>query len=150
MGTQVFESLFYSLIGERTDPEAFHRFVATCFLHHPSLDKLTLLAGITAVDDLVALSDKGLDGVELFFDAFLRNEFDSEFGRNHRQRGHRPTLPCLGVVGWFLKGAKMSEGPRDAISVSFVIALSLRVGSDNTRNVAPYAWFLSDAEYQFE
>ena len=52
-------------------------------LHHPPLYELTLLSGVTAVDDAVGLGHEFLDDCKLLFDALVVYELDAESWRNH-------------------------------------------------------------------
>ena len=47
-------------------------------LHHPSLDELSFLSGVTAVDDAVGSLHQFLDGGKLLLDAFIVDELDAE------------------------------------------------------------------------
>jgi len=53
-------------------------------LHDPTLDELSFLSCITAVDDNIGLGEELLDDAELFLDACLWDELDAEAMRNHR------------------------------------------------------------------
>ncbi len=79
-----------SLVCKRTDPQTLHRLVASCFLHHPALYHLSLLAGVTTVYYLVATSDKHRDSLHLTLYARLVDDLDAELGWNHRQYGKHP------------------------------------------------------------
>jgi hypothetical protein len=54
-------------------------------VHHPALDELTFLAGVTTVDDAVGFLHQSLDNGELFFDALIFDELNAKALRNHGQ-----------------------------------------------------------------
>ena len=53
------------LLRKRGDPKAVDRAFTTCLLHDPALDQLSLLAGITAVNDHLGILHQALDYLEL-------------------------------------------------------------------------------------
>ena len=73
------------------------------FLHHPALDELTLLSGITAVYHLGRLGDERFYDFELPLDARRIYQLDAEWLGNHRQCRERPPFPAVGIVGRFLE-----------------------------------------------
>ncbi len=116
------------------------------FLHDPSLDQLTLLAGITAIDHLIGLAYKGLDNVELSLDAFVVYKFYAESLGNHRQCAQRPPLPQVGIVGRLLECAQVTESPCHFIVTALIVAVTLDIGSQNGGNVLGDTRFLGDAK----
>ena len=67
------------------DPEPLDGTADFSQLHDPSLDELSFLSCITAVDDGVGLGEELLDDAELFLDACLWDELDTESIGNHRK-----------------------------------------------------------------
>ena len=58
-----------ALVSQRGYPQPLNRTLGLGQLHDPPLDELSLLSGITAVDDAVGGGKEFLDGVEMFSDA---------------------------------------------------------------------------------
>ena len=104
--------------------------------------ELSLLAGITAVDDHVGLLHQTFDDFKLLLDATVVDELDAEAGWYHGQAAERPTLPLGSVVVRLLQGAQVSEGPRHLVSVTLHISIALGVGTQHVGNILCYAWLL--------
>ena len=141
---ETFADFFF---GKRRNPETFHRFVAAGFLHHPSLNQFTFLAGITAVNHLVGLINKAFDGFELSNDALVVDKFDAETLRNHRQRAKTPRFPLFAIVVRFFEATKVSEGPSNVITVAFEVAIAANVSAQNIGDVFSNRRFLGYTYY---
>ena len=139
---QVLKTFADGLIGHRRNPQPLDRALHSGELHHPTLDKLTFLSGITAVDNLVGLAIQGGYHIELPFDRFLRDELDAKARRNHRQGGQRPITPVHLIVIGLLQLTQMSESPCHLVAVAFHIAILRYVGTQDARDVFCYARFL--------
>ena len=142
--SEVPEAVTDGLFCQGGDPEPLDGTADFGQLHDPSLDELSFLSCITAVDDGVGLGEELLDDAELFLDACLWDELDAEAWWHHRQLRQRPGFPGLGVVARFLQRTQVTEGPRHLIAVTFHIAVMGAVGSQDARNIPSYTRFLSD------
>ena len=89
-----------SIFGQGRYPETLDGYFATSFLVHPTLDELSLLAGITTVDDHFGFRDKLFDGIKLFEDSFVITYLDTKTCWHHRQGGHIPPFPLFIVFMW--------------------------------------------------
>ena len=81
---QLLEALADCLFRQGGDPQSIHRSTAASFLHDPTLDQFSLLAGISAVDDRFCLTNQCFNRPELLFVGWVGDEFDAKPGRNHR------------------------------------------------------------------
>ena len=142
---QVVEALAQSLVGHRVHPQSLHRYRAARQLVDPALYEFAFLAGIAAVDELVALLDEGLDAAKLPLHAGIVLELDAKALRKHGQGLQRPSLPHLGVVGRFLELAQVAQGPGHAVAVTLVVAIVAVVGPEYGSNVACHAGLLGHA-----
>ena len=93
------------LVGERRYPQPPDRTANSGFLHHPTLDQLAFLPGITTVDNFIGVCDKSLYDVELSANAFVVDNLYAELRGQHGQRSERPSLPERSVVVWFFEAA---------------------------------------------
>ena len=82
---QLLEAFADGFFRKAADPQTLHGAFGHSLLHHPSLYQLSLLAGITAVDNLVGLAHQGGYGVELLLHALVGFQLDAETGWNHGQ-----------------------------------------------------------------
>ena len=80
---QLGKAFAYGLVGHRRYPQSLDGAGGPCHLHHPPLYELTLLSGVTAVDDAVGLGHEFLDDCKLLLDALVFYELDAESWRNH-------------------------------------------------------------------
>ena len=141
------EALTDSLVGHRRYPKTLHRTLSLSLLHHPTLYQLTLLTGVTAVDDAVGSLHETFDDAELAFDAVVVDELDAETRRNHRQRRETPVLPVLGVVVGLFQRAEMSEGPRHLEAIALHVSVVGGGGTQYAGYILGYTWFLGYADY---
>ena len=138
---QLAEALLDGLVGHRRDPQALDGAVDLGHLHHPALDELALLSGITAVDNLVGVVVKAADGVKLFLYAAVGDELQPEAAGNHRQGGERPELPVGLVVVGFLQLTQVTERPGHLVAVALHIAVVRGRSPEDAGYVARDAWF---------
>ena len=117
------ETISYGFLCQGTDPESLDRAFGACKLHHPTLDELSLLSGITAVDDLSSLFIKGLDNLELLLVYWCVNELDLKLIRNHRETRKLPFLPYILVILRGFEHTQVTEGPGNLITVTLKIAV---------------------------
>ena len=141
------ESFAYGLVGHRRYPQPLHGAGGLGFLHHPPLYELTLLTGITAVDDAVGLLHQLLDDGKLAFDAFVLDELDAEAGGQHGQGTQVPPFPRVGVVVGFFQRAQVSEGPGHLVAVAFHVSVVRCRGAYDACYVLGHAGFLCYANY---
>ena len=113
-------------------------------LHDPPLYELSLLAGITTVDDAVGGLHESLNDSKLFLYAAVVDKLYAEARRYHGQRTEAPPLPVFGVVVGLFEGAEVSEGPCHLIAVAFHIAVTGARGSYDAGYILGNAGFLSD------
>ena len=99
------KALTYGLVCHRRYPQSLHRTLCLRHLHDPPLDELSLLSGVTTVDDAVGSLHETLYDSELFLYATVVDEFYAEARRNHRQRTEAPPFPVLSVVVGLFQGA---------------------------------------------
>ena len=67
-------------------------------LHDPPLYELSLLAGVTTVDDAVGGLHESLNDSKLFLYAAVVDKLYAEARRYHGQRTEAPPFPVFGVV----------------------------------------------------
>ena len=113
-------------------------------LHDPPLYELSLLAGITTVDDAVGGLHESLNDSKLFLYAAVVDKLYAEARRYHGQRTEAPPFPVFGVVVGLFEGAEVSEGPCHLIAVAFHIAVTGARGSYDAGYILGNAGFLSD------
>ena len=147
---EIRETLADSLIRHGGYPQTGDRTLSLRLLHHPALDELTLLSGVTTVDNALGLLHQTFDDGELLLDALVVNEFDAEALRNHGQRRQTPRLPRRCVVVRLFQGTQMTKGPRHLKAVALHIAVVARRGSDNPCDIPRHTGFLCDAYYHNE
>ena len=145
------EALAYSLIGHRRNPQSLDRTLRSSLLHHPSLNQLTLLAGVTAVDYAVGGLHESLYNGKLSFYAVVVNKLDTETWWNHRQRRKAPMLPHVGIVVRFLQRTKMAEGPRHLVAITLHISIMGTRCAQYSSYIFGYTWFLgyTDNHYYY-
>ena len=150
LGAQTGKTFADGFFGHGGNPESFHRTGGTSFLHHPSLYEFSLLPGVTAVDDALGFGKELFDDVELFFHAFFESYAES-LG-HHGEGCERPGFPVGGIFFRIFEFAEVSKGPRDLISVAFVVTgiaphpVVVRC-ADDFGNVGGYRRFLSNTNY---
>ena len=142
LALQLGKALADGLVGHRRDPQPLHGAADLCFLHHPALDELTLLAGVAAVDDAVGLLEQPFDDGELLLHPLVFLQPDAEAGRNHGQRRQRPGPPRGRVVLGHLQLAQVAEGPRHLVAVALVVAVAARRCPDDAGDVLRHAGLL--------
>ena len=147
LGLEAVEALADGLLSERGDPQPLDGTAGGGFLHDPSLDELTFLAGIAAVDDAVGFLHEGLYGMELLFVGLVVYQLDAETWRYHGQAAQGPWFPHLGIVVRFLEGAQVSECPGYLITVALHVAVMAAVGSKDFGYLACYARLFGYADY---
>ena len=140
------EALADSIFGERRDPEAFDGYTTARLLIHPTLDELSLLPGITAVNNFGGLSNEVLDGVELLDDALVVGHLDAKALGYHGQRGHVPALPLLVILVGIEQSAEVSKRPGDTIPIAFHIAVTRGGSTQHASNIASHGGFLGYTE----
>ena len=148
LSLELAEAFTDSLIGHGADPKALHRAFHTGFLHHPTLDELSLLSGITAVDDFVGMAVELFYDGKLLFNTGILNELYAESLRYHRQRGEAPVLPVLAIVVGLLQLAEVSESPGHLVAITLHIALCALVRSEYAGDVLSYAGLLCNTNNQ--
>ena len=141
------ESLAYGIFGQTVDPQPLHRARSLCLEHHPPLDELTLLAGITAVDYLGGLAHECLYGAELPFHPLVSLQFDAEAGRYHGQSSQAPWFPQGRIVGRFLEFTQVAKGPCHLVPIAFHVPVHLPVGSQDVGYIACDGGFLRNTYY---
>ena len=118
---QVLESLADGLVSHRRYPQAADRTLRLSLLHYPALDKLTFLAGVTAVDDALSFLHQTLNDGELLLDALVVDELDAKALWYHGQRCQAPRLPHRGIVVGLFQCTQVPKGPRHLKAVAFHI-----------------------------
>ena len=124
--------------------QTLHRALGLSHLHDPPLYELSLLAGVTTVDDAVGGLHESLNNSKLFLYAAVVDKLYAEARRYHGQRTEAPPLPVFGVVVGLFEGAEVSEGPCHLIAVAFHIAVTGARGSYDAGYILGNAGFLSD------
>ena len=119
------ETVTNSLFRKGVHPQTFDRTFTSGLLVYPTLDELSFLTGITAVDDLVGLVDQFFDDIELFVYTGITGHLNRETRRNHRKRTKAPSLPLLRIFLRIQQRAQVAERPGDLVSVTFKIAIVL-------------------------
>ena len=142
---QLLEAFGNGFIGHRRDPQSLHWTFRPSLLHHPSLNQFSLLPGIAAVHNFVGVLHQLLYYSKLPLYVFLMNQLNAKPLWNHGQTTQRPRLPSLGVVVWFLQGAKVSVGPCHLIAIAFNIAIARCRGTQDACNLPRHTWFLCNA-----
>ena len=132
---------------QRGNPQTLHRTTRTGFLHHPTLNQLSLLSGITAVYNHVGMLHEVLDYVELAFVGRVADKLDAETGRNHRQAAQAPRLPVGCVFVRFLKGTEMPERPGHLVSVSLDVPVFLIFRSEYIGYVTRHGRLFGNTNY---
>ena len=114
-------------------------------MHHPSLNKFTLLSSVATVDYGVSLQHELLHHGKLLFNMFSMYEFYAESLWNHGQSAEAPRLPCLGIVMRFLQRTEVTVSPCHLVSVAFHISVFGSCGSNDACYFPCHARFLSNA-----
>ena len=144
---QFLESLLDGFIGHGRNPQSLDRAFCLRLLHHPSLDKLSFLSGVTAVDDAVGSLHQFLDGSKLLLDAFIVDELDAETLWNHRQRRKAPMFPHRSIIIRFLQLTKVAEGPCYLVTITFHITVACRGSPDDSGDILSHTRFLCYTNY---
>ena len=150
LGAQTGKTFADGFFGHGGNPESFYRTGGTGFLHHPSLYEFSLLPGIAAVDDALGFGKELFDDVKLFFHAFFES-YAEPLG-HHGEGCERPGFPVGGILLGIFEFAEVSKGPRDLISVAFVVTgiaphpVVVRC-ADDFGDVGGYRRFLSNTNY---
>ena len=150
LGAQTRKTFADGFFGHGGDPESFDWTGGTGFLHDPSLYEFSLLPSITAVDDALGFGKELFDDVELFFHAFFES-YAEPLG-HHGEGCERPGFPVGGIFFGIFEFAEVSKGPRDLISVAFVVTgiaphpVVVRC-TDDFGDVGGYRRFLSNTNY---
>ena len=131
-----------SVFRQRTHPQTFHRTFATCLLIDPTLNQLSLLPGITAVNHLIGLRNQTLDHIKLLVYTLISMHFDGETCRNHRQRTQAPCFPLLRIFLRIEQRAEMTECPSNLVSVPFKISVLALISSQHSGDVLTHGRFL--------
>ena len=121
---QLGKALTDGFVGHRRYPQSAHGALGLCLLHHPPLYELSLLAGVTTVDDAVGSLHQPLDDGKLLLHAFVFLQAYAELRGNHGQRRQVPRTPHGGIVLGHLQFTKMAEGPCHLIAVAFIEAVT--------------------------
>ena len=143
------KSLANGFFGQRGYPKTLHRTTRPRLLHHPSLDKFSLLPRITAIDYQVRLLHQTFNDVELAFIRRIADQFDAEAGRNHGQIVQTPRLPLRGIFVRFFQGTQVAERPGHLVSISFDVSVFLVFSSQHVGYVTCHGRFLGYANYHF-
>ena len=101
--------------------------MGTGFLHHPTLNQFTFLAGITAIHNHIGLLHQPFDDAELLFVGGVTDKLDAKTWWHHGQIIHAPRLPIGGIIVRFFQGTKVAIRPRHLIPISLNISLFLRL-----------------------
>ena len=141
---EVRKGLADGVLRQARHPQPLHRALRPRFLHDPSLDELSLLPGIAAVDDAVGGLHQTLDGVELLLVTLVVDEFDAEPWRYHGQAAEGPPAPLVAVVLRLLQAAQVAERPRHLVPVALHVAVVRRIRTQHLGNFPRNRRFLSN------
>ncbi len=136
---QTGEGVAYGFGGEGVEPEASEGFVfVSGEIGEIAEDEFALAPGIGCADDVVGLAQQALNDFELFFDAPVLNEFESEGFGNEGEGLQVPALELGGVVAGFEQGDEMSKSPGHGTAPAFEVAIAFGLdapyGGDVTRH----------------